>query len=72
MADLADLRARLESIGEELADAGMDVLRQAVADGQTRRPDAERRIGQARRAVERAVAALAHVEGGAGADDSRA
>jgi hypothetical protein len=58
MADLADMRARLEAIAEELADAGMDVLRQAVADGQTRRPEAERRIAQARRAVERAVAAL--------------
>jgi hypothetical protein len=56
--DLDDLRARLAAISEELADAGMEVLRQAVADGATRRPDAERRIAQARRAVERAVAAL--------------
>ena len=58
MADLDELRARLEGIAEELADAAMDVLRQALEEGAVRRPEAERRITQARRAVDRAVAAL--------------
>ena len=58
MADLEGLRGRLEGIAEELSDAAMDVLRQALEDGAVGRPEAERRITQARRAVERAVAAL--------------
>jgi hypothetical protein len=58
VADLEGLRARLEGIAEELSDAAMDVLRQALEEGAVGRPDAERRITQARRAVERAAAAL--------------
>lgn len=71
MADLEDLRARLEGIAEELADAAMEALRQALDAGATGRPEAERRITQARRAVERAVAALGAVpEGAAGGTGS--
>lgn len=58
MADLDDLRARLEEIGEELADAAMDALREALETGAGSRPDRERKLTQARRAVERAVRAL--------------
>jgi hypothetical protein len=61
VADLEGLRARLEGIAEELADAAMDALRQALEEGAVGRPEAERRITQARRAVERAVAALGAV-----------
>jgi hypothetical protein len=62
MADLDDLRSRLESIAEELADAGIDLLRRALEEGRSDRPEAERRVAQARRAVERAVAALNALE----------
>lgn len=58
MADVADLRERLQSIAEELADAGIDVLREAVAAGATKRPDAERQLVKARRAVEKAIVEL--------------
>jgi hypothetical protein len=61
VADLDELRSRLESIAEDLADAGMDALRRALDDGAVARPEAERRIAQARRAVERAIAALAAI-----------
>jgi hypothetical protein len=58
MADLAELRQRLEAIGEDLANAAMDALRQAIDAGETARPELERRITRARRAVERAIVAL--------------
>lgn len=56
--DIEDLRARLEAIAEELADLALDRLRAAVERGQTKRPDDERRLTRARRAVERAIALL--------------
>ncbi|MFT7473143.1 MAG: hypothetical protein ACI81L_000054 [Verrucomicrobiales bacterium] len=50
-----DLIERLESIGEELADRGIERLRSSI-DGQVENyGDEERRIGKARRAVEKAV-----------------
>jgi hypothetical protein len=62
MADLEALRERLEAIGEELADAAMEALRDALEAGQTGRPEKERKLTQARRAVEKAVHALDAVE----------
>lgn len=68
MADLEDIRARLESLAEELADAALDRLRQAAAgDGDAAE---ERVITRARRAVERAVHLLDQAgEGGGGRDE---
>lgn len=57
MADLDDLRARLENIAEELRDAAYDALRTAAEEGAAG-SDEEKRLSRARRAVERAVAAL--------------
>ncbi|HET9732887.1 MAG TPA: hypothetical protein VFP54_09460 [Acidimicrobiales bacterium] len=55
-----DIRQRLEAIGEELADLAYDALRRAAdGDGDT---GEERRLTRARRAVERAVAALGGAE----------
>jgi hypothetical protein len=53
-----ELAARLDGIAEELADLAMDALRRAIDHGATKRPDAERRLTQARRAVEKAAALL--------------
>jgi len=53
MADLDEIRARLEQAAEELADLAIDVLRQAVSGDAD--PAEERRLTRARRAVERAV-----------------
>jgi len=54
-ADLADVRARLEAIAEELADLALGVLREAVDQGADKRPDLEKRITRARTAVEKAA-----------------
>lgn len=62
MADLEGLRERLEAIGEELADAAMESLREALESGRTGRPERERKLTQARRAVEKAVHALDGIE----------
>ena len=68
MADIGDIRARLEMLTEELADAAFDLLREASALSREAGEDAasatarasaeERRLTRARRAVERAVAIL--------------
>lgn len=68
MADLDDVRARLEGLAEELADAAFELLREATSLSRERGDDAaadmaratteERRLTRARRAVERAVAIL--------------
>lgn len=54
MADLDELAARLDQVAEELADAALDALREAVAAGE-RKPELERRLTRARRSVERAA-----------------
>lgn len=59
--DLAEIRHRLEEIAEELATLALDRLRDAArgpASGAAPLAAAERRLTRARRAVERAVAAL--------------
>ncbi len=56
------IRERLEAIGEELADLALDRLRQSVEDGCAQPPAAEKRLTQARRAVERAAAALRQID----------
>jgi hypothetical protein len=58
VADLEDVRDRLAAISEELADAAMAALRDALEAGERARPEAERKLTQARRAVEKAVHAL--------------
>jgi hypothetical protein len=50
-----DLADRLESISEDLGDLSMDVLKEAMRSGATRRPDADKKLVQARRAVEKAA-----------------
>ncbi len=53
--DYSDIVSRLESIAEELADRGMADLRHAIEqDGNTYDHD-QKRIGKARRSVEKAA-----------------
>jgi hypothetical protein len=54
-ARLEELAARLDGIAEELADLAIDALRKAMHAGETVRPFDERRLTQARRAVEKAA-----------------
>jgi uncharacterized membrane protein YccC len=72
MADLDEIRSRLEQLAEELADVALDRLREAAAqarehgdgDAMQEAAAAERRITRARRAVERAVAILSDADAG--------
>ena len=53
-----EVRERLESIAEELADLAMVRLRESIDAGGTELPVDERRLTRARRAVEKAVSIL--------------
>ena len=53
-----DIRERLQSISEELADLAISRLRDAIDQGGTEFPIDERRLTRARRAVEKAVSVL--------------
>ena len=55
MADLDDIIERLRSASEDIADRAISVLSEASRAGETKRPDAERALTQARRAVEKAI-----------------
>lgn len=62
MSDLGSLAERLEAIVEELDEIAFDRLRVASADGQRARPDDDRQLTKARRAVEKAVAVLRGID----------
>lgn len=49
------LAERLEAIAEELDEIAFDRLREAVADGEVERPASDKRLMQARRAIDKAV-----------------
>jgi len=53
-----EIRGRLESIAEELADLALIRLRESIDAGGTELPVDERRLTRARRAVDKAVAIL--------------
>lgn len=50
-----ELADRLDSISEDLGELSMDVLKEAMRAGATRRPDADKKLAQARRAVDKAA-----------------
>jgi hypothetical protein len=50
-----DIRRRLETISEELADLAIERLRESIDAGGTELPVDERRLTRARRAVEKAA-----------------
>jgi hypothetical protein len=62
MSRYEELVERLEAIGNELDELAFDLLQQAVADGATERPAADRTMTQARRAVEKAAGLLRQLE----------
>jgi hypothetical protein len=53
-----DVRGRLQSISEELADLAIARLRDSIDAGGTELPVDERRLTRARRAIEKAIAIL--------------
>ncbi len=61
MADLDGLREKCDVLAEELADAALELLRQAV-DGDDGAARTEKRVTRARRAVEKASGLLSGSE----------
>ena len=53
-----ELIDKLKGISEQLADKALDALKQAHAAGESKRPELERTLTQARRAVEKAISLL--------------
>jgi len=62
---LDELAGRLDVIAEELADLALAELRTALERGESGRPVTEKRLTQARRAVEKASHLLQAGRGGA-------
>lgn len=61
MSQIADLQGRLASIGEDLTDLAMDRLREAIDAGADKAPASEKKLTQARRAIEKAIMLLEQV-----------
>lgn len=55
MTDIQRFIDELETISEQLNDAAMSALSEAIENGQTTRPEIEKRLSQARRAVDKAI-----------------
>ena len=66
--ELVAIAERLEAIAEELADLAIERLQQSIDAGGRKPPVDERRLTQARRAVEKAVHIL-RTQTGTAADD---
>ena len=62
MWDYRDLIDRIEAIGAEIDDMAFDQLREASAEGEIARPASDRRLMQARRALEKAAEALRSIQ----------
>ena len=56
--DNLELIDKLKGISDQLADKALDALKQAHAAGESKRPEIERTLTQARRAVEKAISLL--------------
>lgn len=55
MSEIDAIKFQLESIAEALNDVAMSLLSDAIERGATTRPQAEKNVSQARRAVEKAI-----------------
>jgi len=62
MGEYASLVDRLESIAADLDDMAFDRLREAVADGEVTRPADDKKLMQARRAIEKAAFVLRQLD----------
>ena len=60
--DYGALVERLETIAADLDEMAFDRLREAVADGEVVRPADDKKLMQARRAIEKAAAVLRHLD----------
>jgi hypothetical protein len=62
MGEYAGLVARLESVAADLDELAFDRLREAVADGEVARPADDKKLMQARRAIEKAAGVLRQLD----------
>ena len=62
MSDFGSLADRLESIVEDLDEMAFDRLREAVSEGATVRPQSDKELTKARRAVEKAAHILRNID----------
>lgn len=62
MSDYEGLIERLESIAADLDEMAFDRLREAVADGELVRPTDDKKLMQARRAIEKAAGVLRQLD----------
>ncbi len=60
MDDIELITSQLEDIAERLNDVAMSLISEAIENGESSRPPIEKRVSQARRAVEKAVQHLKH------------
>ncbi len=56
--DSQEIVQKLKLISEQLADKALTVLKQSHAAGKSKRPELERTLTQARRAIEKAISLL--------------
>jgi hypothetical protein len=59
---LEEIVSNLQSVSEDLADKALDALKEAHREGQAKRPELERQITQARRAIEKAIGVLSRLD----------
>ena len=59
---ILDIVSRLEAISEEIADKALDALKSAHREGAVKRPETERQLTSARRAVEKAIGVLSRLD----------
>lgn len=55
MDEIEELKTQLEQLSERLNDVAMQILSEAIDNGLSQRPDAEKKVSQARRAVDKAL-----------------
>ncbi len=60
--DYATIVERLEAVAADLDELAFDRLREAVADGEVARPADDKKLMQARRAIEKAAAVLRQLD----------
>ena len=60
--EFESLIERLETVAADLDEIAFDRLREAVADGEVTRPAADKKLMQARRAIEKAAAVLRQLD----------
>lgn len=62
MASVEEIVSNLQSVSEDLADKALEALKEAHRAGEEKRPEIERQLTQARRAIEKAIGVLSRLD----------